>query len=336
MRYCYYVTHAYTHDNDEEIAALYLVGESSYSIGRRFGISDVTIQRALKRQGIPRRKGGPPRNWEDTEENRRALVAAYEAGESILAIAKRLRCRSQRIMRVLDESGLGWRHPGGKRRFGDEDAAEFARAYQAGETLTQIGRRYGVSYVVVRQYLLRAGVPMRPVGAPAFWTGERKAEAARRYQAGEQIKDIAAAIGGDAGIVSRILRDAGLHVARDMPSGADHHCWRGGRYIDPGGYVRMKVPDEDRHLADETVSGYVLEHRLVMARSLGRRLFKDETVHHKRSKTENQIENLELWVSRHPKGQRVEDITEWAEEMLRRYAPHRLAVRLTGSVPGSA
>jgi hypothetical protein len=109
-----------------------------------------------------------------------------------------------------------------------------------------------------------------------------------------------------------------------MPRGEKHHAWKGGRRI-VGGYVQVLLQDEDRHLIKPMSNGYVLEHRLVMARQLGRPLHKDETVHHKRSKTENEPGNLELWVSNHPKGQRVEDAVEWALEMLRRYAPERLA-----------
>lgn len=70
-----------------------------------------------------------------------------------------------------------------------------------------------------------------------------------------------------------------------------------------------------------TVSGKrILEHRYNMEQYLGRKLHKHENVHHKNGdRSDNRIENLELWSTFQPSGQRVIDKLIWATEIIKMY-----------------
>lgn len=82
---------------------------------------------------------------------------------------------------------------------------------------------------------------------------------------------------------------------------------------DPNGYIIKTVWLGDRYTTRS-------QHRVVMEEMLGRPLLPGENVHHKNGvRHDNRPENLELWVTYQPSGQRVEDLLAWAAEIVQRY-----------------
>lgn len=122
-----------------------------------------------------------------------------------------------------------------------------------------------------------------------------------------------------------------LHIARSY-CGKHYRKWK--RYGDPLAAstpeTRRKVPR--RRLPEGYVINYkpehpnarkdgrIFEHVVVMAEKLGRPLRPGENVHHVNGvRDDNRPENLELWRTMQPTGQRVADLIAFAKQVLSEY-----------------
>ena len=106
------------------------------------------------------------------------------------------------------------------------------------------------------------------------------------------------------------------HYQRMRNSGTTDDPSFKGRWKTKAGYIELRPPESD------SCKEKVMEHRYVMECYLGRKLYQHENVHHKNGvRDDNRLENLELWSSYQPSGQRVEDKLAYAYEIIKLYGP---------------
>lgn len=94
--------------------------------------------------------------------------------------------------------------------------------------------------------------------------------------------------------------------------------FKGGKRKNSQGYIEIIDPDKRQRKGNGTI--YIKEHRHIMKNHLGRPLLKTESIHHLNGKKDdNRIENLEIWTTLHPAGQRASDLVVFAKEILTLY-----------------
>ena len=123
------------------------------------------------------------------------------------------------------------------------------------------------------------------------------------YGQGFSFKQIAVKLSPRTGnTIANYLRTKFTIRPRPVPRGAKSHGWRGGRWKDQHGYWYIRIPSTDPLIEMGGKAGIAYEHRLVMARSLGRPLLPTESVHHVNGEpADNRLENLQLRQGKHGK-----------------------------------
>lgn len=187
------------------------------------------------------------------------------------------------------------------RRLIKDKGPEMVQRYEAGESYASIARSLGVSRAAVAKAVKRNGGVARGRGPYSFpWMKERAKIVRERYEAGERLADIAADLGVSFSTVNSDLVASGgktrsqLGEKRNM-RGAANPSWKGGSHVTATGYRMVWVDADDPLALMRGYKNFVLEHRLVMARALGRALLPTESVHHVNGdRLDNRIENLQL------------------------------------------
>lgn len=231
------------------------------------------------------------------------VLERWHGGDDGVQIAAAIGIGSTTVYRILKRHGiipsLAKRRPKNdwRRRHTAIQEEEILQRYGNGECLRAIARDMNCHPATITNVVKRNKITVRAVGGSRRrWTETEKALLLNLYRQGLSQEKIALQVGVTQAQISQMLRRlTGNQVRRALR--------KGGRYLTSSGYVMVKIDAADSMASMANNGFYLMEHRLNMARSLGRPLTRHETVHHiNGDRQDNRIENLQLRKGGHGKG----------------------------------
>lgn len=228
------------------------------------------------------------------------IVQVYQDGARPYQIAKDLHVSENTVQRVLDRNGIT-RRGYVQRRMKPSLQKDVCERYAKGESPKLLAKDFGVSVFTIRDIIKSKSGVLNPKGQQyrRFTNEEIELTRLMRDQGFSQTA-IAATLGTSQTTISRAMREHGIEPNFiGHHRGEKHGSWKGGVHYN-GEYIEVWVDPSDPMAPMCNRQGYTLEHRLVMARSLGRPLTNKETVHHiNGDKQDNRPENLQVRTGNH-------------------------------------
>ena len=131
----------------EEIISYYQSGMTPTQLAEIYGVSDGTIYRRLKKNGVKIRPCADKINLPMEE-----IICEYQSGMTTYQLADKYGVTSSTIRSRLRENGVKIRPPRNMKRV-DLPMEEIISEYGAGMTLIQLGEKYGVSHSTIHRRL---------------------------------------------------------------------------------------------------------------------------------------------------------------------------------------
>lgn len=149
---------------DDAIIAAYQQGYSLPEVGEQFGLHHTAVRRILIVNDIPRRAKGSTRSPKSSERlaaRNADIIASYKAGTSAPVIAKRHSIAVGTVYNIVNEAHITRPTVERPTRTLALEKKVIA-AYRKGNTIRDVGERFGLNREVVRQILIKHDVPRRP------------------------------------------------------------------------------------------------------------------------------------------------------------------------------
>lgn len=250
-----------------------------------------------------------------TDEMKKQAIDGYASGMGLAEVGKDIGVSHPIVARILREAGVPIRKPG-PRVLTPEQERQIPRLYDEGLKYKEIADRFGCSTEPIKRVLATAtetGWRRSPRRSPRRkFTADEMRRMISLYEGGASRHALSVQFDAYPYVIDEALCDAGLDLNDGRTRrGPDHPNFRYGRQVSGEGYVMVWLSEGDPLAAMRNDRGYVREHRIVMARQLGRVLYPYEQVHHRNGeRADNRPENLELWETDHPAGQRPDDVPD--------------------------
>jgi len=208
----------------EAIARSWSAGATVSETAARAGVSREIVRDRLRRAGALEYlfRERHRHVQEVLERQGPELLAAYEAGASVQALAAGAGISEYTLKNYVMARGVAIRNPSRRNRELPARGAELVAAYEAGATLKDLAARTGISWESIRAYLADHGVTIRrgPPGRAQAVLEAHGAGLVAAYEAGTSLAALGAAVGVSGESVRWFLVSRGVTIRRSSRVGS--------------------------------------------------------------------------------------------------------------------